>query len=90
VHRAFKALPQVKQLAKQSSQNAVNYIQKTRQTVEQSRTATTVTTEGIKLPAAQYLGQMALEVKLTAEKVYKVGTLKAATKFILLRKNYPF
>jgi len=88
VHRAFKALPQVKQLAKQSSQNAVNYIQKTRQIIEQSRTAA-VTAEGIKLPAAPYLEQMASEVKLSAEKVHKTSALKAATKFIPLAQELP-
>jgi len=61
---------------------------KTRQAIEQSRTAA-VTTEGIKLPAAQYLEQMASEIKLTAEKVYKVGALKAATKFIPFAQELP-
>jgi|GEM_PF-1844523 len=71
LHRAFKALPQVKQLAKQSSHNAVNYIQKTRQAIEQSRTAA-VTAEGMQLPAKQYLEQMAIQIERTGQKISKV------------------
>jgi len=92
LHRAFKALPQVKQLAKQSSQNAVNYIQKTRQAIEQSRTATTVTIEGIKLPAAQYFEQMVSEIEATQSKTggkqrsILVGT---AEKFVSAKEELP-